>query len=516
MGEYHGDVKKGAIIYFTWDTNDAGGASVNPTVAGTISVYKDDNVVQSVAGITDVRTFDALVGIHNVKIDTSDVFYTPGHDYSVVLSAATIDGQVVNSTLRTFSIENRNPNLIAQDTAQSGGPTTIRLAATASAVNDYYVGATVYITTGTGSGQARIITAYDGATTTATVYPAWKTQPDNTSVYKLIPLGSAKVDAINSAVQTALVNAIIDEVLTSATHDVPYSLGRRLRDLTITSGTAQAGAANSIQLAVGESAQDHIHNQDIIYISKGLGAGQKRVIMDYAGGTKTAVVDRAWDINPNNTSEYVIIPRADELVTNQGIAQAGSPTTKRLAATASAVNDYYTGSLVYIASGAGAGQSPRIITGYTGANTTATVYPAWATNPDNTSVYKVIPLGSSMIDAVDPALQALVVTTLVNAFHDADLALHLGAAIDNRTIGGMLAQLRLSKYADVQIVRAVAAVPAQGITLPMAASGVIQYEIVRISLTRNFLVPDFTYYDLWRYDVNQYVVEVKASLNTIW
>lgn len=113
MGPYLGDIKKNAIIYFTWDTNDGAGASANPTVDGTISVYKNDDVVQSVAGITDVRAFDGLVGIHNVTIDTANAFYEIGHDYHVVLSAATIDGQVVNATLAEFSIENRNMDISA-------------------------------------------------------------------------------------------------------------------------------------------------------------------------------------------------------------------------------------------------------------------------------------------------------------------------------------------------------------------------------------------------------------------
>jgi len=107
MGPYLGDFTAGSILAFTWDTNDHNGASIAPTVAGVISVYKDDNLVQSVAGITDVRAFDGLVGIHNCKIDTADVFYAAGHNYHVVLSACTIDGQVVNATLAEFSIENR-------------------------------------------------------------------------------------------------------------------------------------------------------------------------------------------------------------------------------------------------------------------------------------------------------------------------------------------------------------------------------------------------------------------------
>lgn len=504
MGPYLGDFKAGSILYFTWDTNDGNGASINPSIAGTISVYKDDNVVQSVAGITDVRAFDGLVGVHNCRIDTSNVFYAAGHDYSVVLSAATIDTQVVNATLATFSIENRNRDISAlaianiwddiqsaathdiaesagrrlrnlsvatntaqagaansiqfavgelatdhifnqslvyitkglgagqvrrimeydgatkiavvnrawdinpnntseyviipfsdvlvsnQGIAQAGSPTTIRLAVTASAVNNYYIGEIVYIASGAGSGQARIITGYVGGTTTATIYPAWSTNPDNTSVYKVMPIGPAMVDAVDPTLLALALGGFWDEVLSPATHDVIDSAGRRLRNLFVTTGTAQSGAANSIQLAVAEPATDRIYNQNLIYITKGLGAGQVRLVMDYIGTTKIAILNRAWDVIPNNTSEYAIISREDELPLQQGIAQSGSLTTIRLATTASAADDYYLGSTVYIAAGTGAGQA-RIIIGYVGATNTATIYPAWTIAPDNTSVYKVFP-----------------------------------------------------------------------------------------------------------------------------
>ena len=122
MGPYLGNFSAGAIIYFTWDTNDGNGASIAPTVAGTISVYKDDDLAQSVAGITDTRAFDGLVGIHNVKIDTSNAFYAIGRDYHVILSACTIDGQVVNATLAEFSIENRYNTLDADLQLHLGVP----------------------------------------------------------------------------------------------------------------------------------------------------------------------------------------------------------------------------------------------------------------------------------------------------------------------------------------------------------------------------------------------------------
>lgn len=71
-------------------------------------------------------------------------------------------------------------------TAQTGGASTITLAAGASAVNDYYNLMLVVIIGGTGAGQDNIITAYNGTTKVATVKDDWTTQPDNTSVYKII------------------------------------------------------------------------------------------------------------------------------------------------------------------------------------------------------------------------------------------------------------------------------------------------------------------------------------------
>jgi hypothetical protein len=74
---------------------------------------------------------------------------------------------------------------------------------------------------------------------------------------------------------------------------------------------------------------------------------------------------------------------------HSGTAQAGAATTVTLAAGASATNDLYTGSLVVLTGGTGAGQT-RVITAYVGATKVATVA-TWATNPDNTSTYEVLP-----------------------------------------------------------------------------------------------------------------------------
>lgn len=104
---YLGDYASGETVHFMWSTNAADGSSVTRATNGTISVYKDDNTTQTTTGVADTEDFDALTGVHHCKIATSDGFYTTATDYTVVLSAATIDGKTVNAVLAHFSIQNR-------------------------------------------------------------------------------------------------------------------------------------------------------------------------------------------------------------------------------------------------------------------------------------------------------------------------------------------------------------------------------------------------------------------------
>lgn len=71
-------------------------------------------------------------------------------------------------------------------TAQAGAASTITLAAGASAVNDFYKGMVITITSGTGSGQTRVIHGYAGSTKIASIMPNWTTNPDGTSAYSVL------------------------------------------------------------------------------------------------------------------------------------------------------------------------------------------------------------------------------------------------------------------------------------------------------------------------------------------
>ena len=62
---------------------------------------------------------------------------------------------------------------------------TITLQSAASAVDNYYVGMEVYITNSTGAGQRRVISAYAGASYTATLATVFSVIPDTTSTYQI-------------------------------------------------------------------------------------------------------------------------------------------------------------------------------------------------------------------------------------------------------------------------------------------------------------------------------------------
>lgn len=112
MTQYLGDFESQQTVRFGWTTNDGSGAGATRSVNGTISVYKDGNVVQSTAGVTDTEDFDSITGVHLVTIVTTDAFYAIGSDYMVVLSGATVDGiSPVVAVLAHFSIENRPTNV---------------------------------------------------------------------------------------------------------------------------------------------------------------------------------------------------------------------------------------------------------------------------------------------------------------------------------------------------------------------------------------------------------------------
>lgn len=124
---YLGDYPTSATVDMKWNTRGADGASITRATDGSIRIYKDNSATErsSSNGITDTEDFDSLTGVHHLRIDLSDNtdagFYAAGHEYHVVLAAATIDGETVNAMLAHFSIERSGGVLATLKSVVSSG-----------------------------------------------------------------------------------------------------------------------------------------------------------------------------------------------------------------------------------------------------------------------------------------------------------------------------------------------------------------------------------------------------------
>lgn len=152
--------------------------------------------------------------------------------------------------------------------------------------------------------------------------------------------------------------------------------------VALDSGTATAGAATTLT----NSAETWTVNQWVGYtlrITDGTGAGQTKAITSNTGTVLT--VASAWTVTPDATSVYSIWYSAAAMALDSGTATAGAASTLTDSGKSWVTNQWANQS-VRIVSGEGAGQI-RTIASNTA--TILTVSEAWATTPDNTSVYSI-------------------------------------------------------------------------------------------------------------------------------
>ena len=98
-----------------------------------------------------------------------------------------------NCLIHKFAFENYTgsacafPNhTIVSGTAQTGNTNSITLASGEESLDGFYREMQVTITSGTGAGQTKTITTYNGTSKVATVDTNWSVVPDNTSAYSVL------------------------------------------------------------------------------------------------------------------------------------------------------------------------------------------------------------------------------------------------------------------------------------------------------------------------------------------
>jgi S-adenosylmethionine/arginine decarboxylase-like enzyme len=270
-------------------------------------------------------------------------------------------------------------------TAQAGAAGTITLRSGASATDSIYNDCDVCILSGTGAGQTRLITAYVGSTKVATIAPNWQTNPDNTSVY------SVRADS-RKDIATWLGTAV-----TAATAGIPDTNAKNINNVATTSVT-------TVNANIGQT-------QPLNFTGTGASALVKVDVIDWVSGAvpavnvtgvpKVDVVD--WLGSAPNSLNNGRVDSCPSIRSNT--IATGAANGANLDASASATNDFYKSCLLFLTSGTGVGQV-RLITAYSGSTKFATVTPNWATNPDNTTQFTIVPTGSVDLGAVRGTLSA--------------------------------------------------------------------------------------------------------------
>ena len=233
----------------------------------------------------------------------------------------------------------------------------------------------------------------------------------------------ATIDTTGLLNTAIIADGVWDEILSGATHNIPGSAGRRVREIgafAIHSGTAQAGNSNSITLATTADANDGVYNRNLLVLVDNTGVGQTRTIADYDGTTKVAVIDRDWRISPDDTTAYQIVPDDTPLVVDHGVARDGTSNTITIREYASTDDDIYLCNIIAVIAGTGRGQA-RLVGSYDGTTKIVTICgDDWVTTPDTTSVYVMVPFGTSCTSCISD----IALDQLGDAVWDEDLSTH--------------------------------------------------------------------------------------------
>jgi hypothetical protein len=126
----------------------------------------------------------------------------------------------------------------------------------------------------------------------------------------------ATISSRSTATTAGIADAVWDEVLTGATHNIASSAGRRLRILDeeriIAEGQTVSATTNTITL---EPIGTLCVGQTIVVTDQDTGDKQVRFILAFDTGTDTATVDSNWCVVPTAGDEYLLTTVRDPLVT---------------------------------------------------------------------------------------------------------------------------------------------------------------------------------------------------------
>lgn len=285
-----------------WGTPRGSGSDSSTLAERDATVAAMDNDVVTAASIaagaittSEAPSFTLIIDTVNAIIDTIQDGVN-GIDVNVI--ALEDNTSSVTSIKRAFTAATNG-------TAQAGAAGSITLAAGESALDDFYKGCMIAISTGAGNGQYRLIDAYDGTTKIATVNMDWITNPSATSQYVL--WGNHDVFAIDgdsividgSALLTLLANN--RDVVTGYTG----TFFGTVNDAAPTTSAFVAAAAGSVSPFDLSRSDDFYNNGTLIFVSGNL-KGRSQPITDWKT-TQDSLINRGFFAAPTNGDTFMVV-----------------------------------------------------------------------------------------------------------------------------------------------------------------------------------------------------------------
>ena len=245
---------------------------------------------------------------------------------------AVIDGIVDNILTDTAAIgvagagltniTDRLPTALTKGTADSGTSTTLRDTALSQSSDSHWPGQWLRLTSGSMSGQVRLIIAFENINNDLTVTPAFSGAV-STETYEILPAGGVDIREWLGATVNALVSGAVDA-------NVSVLLAAAITQLrSIVSGTSDSGTTTTMVDSARSESDDDYWNGSWILFTSGNISGQCRRITDFVASTDTITFEPATT-QAVNTQTYEILPvtslltQTEHLELRQSLGMSGS------------------------------------------------------------------------------------------------------------------------------------------------------------------------------------------------
>jgi hypothetical protein len=254
-----GTTLQGEVDGIQADTEDIQARLPAALVGGRIDATVDATGLESgAAGVIADAVWDEDATGHQTGGTFGQAIGDPGANTETMYDAVITDAAGTNVAADIIAIDGNVDQLheaviLRRDTAQAGGNTSITLDAGASAVDDFYKDSLVVIVDGTGAGQNRVVTTYNGTSKVATTQSIWGTNPDATSVFVLISGGGVTVEGWRggapASLQSSRVNAFVGAMDSNTITSNAFAAG------SITASAIAADAIGASELAADAVAE---------------------------------------------------------------------------------------------------------------------------------------------------------------------------------------------------------------------------------------------------------------------